>query len=584
MINSKFIASFVVGFLFVNLAFAQRNFEFKSINAKEQILVDRLFSNAKKYAATIDTFSVFSLIRSAQNDLYADGFLAARVDSVIGNSANSIVWFTVGEQYKLLALTTDKTDDQILSAAGVKTRLLLKKPFSPNSYKRLSASILKYCSNNGYPFALVKLDSVQINSNSIQASLVIDKGPLVIMDSALVRGNARLSETYLFNYLGLRAGIPYNDDALAKLPLRIKELPFVTEGRPAEVEFTTGKARPVFYLQPRKASQFNGVLGVQPDNADASKVNITADIKLRLHNAFGRAELFDFNWTNPQPRTQDLKVKFSYPFILGLPFGIDLDLTLFKRDSLFLEINRQVGFKYLMSGNNSFRVFAGNKTSNLISTKGYQNVTTLPTFADVSTNNYGMGLNIEHVDYRLNPRKGYAIELTTTAGFRTIKKNSKINSDVYDSLSLKTIQYKAEFAGDIYLPVGVRSVLDIGSIAGIIESPSLFQNELFRIGGLKTLRGFDELTLLASTYIIGKMEYRFILEQNSYLLLFYNQAYIEDRSNDKLRTDSPYGFGAGITFETKIGIFSFNYALGSQQNNPILFRAAKIHFGLLNYF
>ena len=107
---------------------------------------------------------------------------------------------------------------------------------------------------------------------------------------------------------------------------------------------------------------------------------------------------------------------------------------------------------------------------------------------------------------------------------------------------------------------------------------------MYRFGGLKTLRGFDEASLLASTYGIGKIEYRFILETNSYLLLFFNQAWFENKGRETPVSDTPYGFGAGITFDTKLGIFSFTYALGSQQDSPIEFRAAKIHFGLVNYF
>ena len=40
----------------------------------------------------------------------------------------------------------------------------------------------------------------------------------------------------------------------------------------------------------------------------------------------------------------------------------------------------------------------------------------------------------------------------------------------------------------------------------------------------------------------------------------------------------------GGSFETKAGIFSLNYAVGKQLNNPIDFSSAKIHFGFLNQF
>ena len=50
------------------------------------------------------------------------------------------------------------------------------------------------------------------------------------------------------------------------------------------------------------------------------------------------------------------------------------------------------------------------------------------------------------------------------------------------------------------------------------------------------------------------------------------------------RRDNPFSGGIGINFETKPGIFSISYALGAQENNPILFKTAKIHFGFVNYF
>jgi len=562
---------------------AQRNIMFMTTENNRKHQVEKAQSKFEKLI-TADTLSILSAINKVQQDFFAEGYLTAGIDSMPVNGNTQAVWWKLGDVYSLVQLRMQSETASILSQSGLRIVNFEGKPFSPNQFARLTNNVLKYCSNNGYPFALVKLDSVEINGANISAAFVLDKGPLIVLDTAIVKGNAKISEAYLFNYLSLKPGSAFNESQYKKISLKLKELPFVAEVRPFEIEYMPGIARPVFYLQNKKASQFNGVVGVQPDNANAGKVYVTGDVKLRLHNAFGRAELFDLNWNNPLPRTQDLKVKMSYPFIFGLPFGIDFDLTLFKKDTIFLEINRQLGFRYLLAGNNSIRVFAGKKTSDLISTKGYSSATTLPEYADVTGLNYGLGLQLEHLDYRLNPRRGYALDVAASAGTRTINKNAKIKAELYDSLELKTTQYKAEANADVFFPIGQRGVIDFGAIGGFVESPSLFSNELYRFGGLKTLRGFDESSLTASRYVIGKAEVRMILEQNSYLLLFYNQAYYENRSNEAFFSDHPYGFGAGITFETKVGIFSFNYALGSQQDNPILFRAAKIHFGLLNYF
>ncbi len=112
----------------------------------------------------------------------------------------------------------------------------------------------------------------------------------------------------------------------------------------------------------------------------------------------------------------------------------------------------------------------------------------------------------------------------------------------------------------------------------------MFKNELFRIGGLRTLRGFDEESINASNYTIGTIEFRYLLEQNSYTYLFFDGGYYENNSIEGFQSDFPFGFGAGISFETKAGIFSLNYALGYQQRELAPLRSAKIHFGFVNFF
>ena len=113
---------------------------------------------------------------------------------------------------------------------------------------------------------------------------------------------------------------------------------------------------------------------------------------------------------------------------------------------------------------------------------------------------------------------------------------------------------------------------------------NLFINEMKRLGGISTLRGFDDQSILASSFFIGTAEYRFLLEQNSYVFAFLDYGYVENRSSAGLLSEAPMGIGAGISFQTRPGIFSINYALGKLEDTAFQFRAAKIHFGFVNYF
>jgi outer membrane protein assembly factor BamA len=208
----------------------------------------------------------------------------------------------------------------------------------------------------------------------------------------------------------------------------------------------------------------------------------------------------------------------------------------------------------------------------------------LPSFADISTTQYGLSLHAEHLDYRLNPRQGFSVDAEARIGDKVIHKNADLNPVVYDDLELRSTQYHTALHADYFIPLAKQSVIATGIKSAYQYSPVIFRNELFRIGGLKTLRGFDEESINASLYVIGNIEYRFLLEQNSYLLAFVNQAYFRDQSrNAAIYDGSPLGFGGGITFETRLGIFSFIYALG-RENNEVLLRNGKIHFGLISTF
>jgi outer membrane protein assembly factor BamA len=558
-------------------------YKFNVTGKEESHIYAELKKELKLPSAVIDSADGIRICRKILPDLYESGYLAASIDSIYIQDSVFTVLLYAGNIYRWAAVTSS-IDREVVNQSGVEHALLRSKSVSPKALSAAMRKLLKWYGSNGYPFARVALTDVNVNGSCVNAVIKADKGELFYFDSLIIKGSSRLSHSYLSNYLGLKKGDLYNESHLDKISARLKEIPFVTEIRRKESEFTENHVRVIIYIDDKKASQFSGVVGVLPDRTNEGKVNVTGDVKLRLLNSFSHAELFDLNWSNPLPKSQDLKIKLNYPFLFDMPFGLDVNFSIFKKDSTFLELEREVGIQHYLQGNNYVKVFVGLRTSNLIATKGYENATVLPDFADVSTTTYGIGWHFEKLDYRLNPRRGYSIEAQVGAGTKTITKNNRVNDELYDSLDLRTNHYNGRGQGDVYFPVRARGVFNIGTMGGWLFSPDIFENELYRFGGLKTLRGFNELSINASQYIIGKMEYRYILEQNSYLFLFGNMAYYENRSRNKFIHDTPYGYGAGITFETKLGIFSFTYALGKEFDNPVLIKDGKIHFGLVNYF
>jgi outer membrane protein assembly factor BamA len=516
--------------------------------------------------------------------LYDNAYLTAAYDSLREDSLNLAAYISTGEIYKWARLGKGNVDEGILSETGFREKLYRDKPLHFRDVKRVQEKILLWCENNGYPFASIKLDSVQVNGNTIAAQLKLTKNNLVRIDSISIRGNAKIAPIYIYRYLGIKPGDLYRESAVRNIGTRIRELPFLRESKPAVVVFTPGSAKVILFLDKKRSSQVDGIAGLLPDNK-TGKLLFTGDLHLKLQNSLSHGELIDITARKLQVQTQDVRTHLTYPFLFSTPFGVDHIFKLYKKDTTWVDVQQNIGLQYLLIGGDYFKVFVNTRKSDLLSTKAFQNATALPPYADVSTVLYGIGYRTERLDYRFNPRKGFTIAASASTGNKKIRRNARLNPVVYEQLPLVSAQYNGELEAAVYLPVRERAAIKAGlQGAGIYSSAELFRNELFRIGGLHTLRGVDEESINASAYSVLTLEYRYLLEQNSYLYLFTDGAWYENRSRDGYIKDTPFGFGAGISFETKAGIFSINYALGRQFNNPIQLRSGKVHFGILSYF
>ncbi len=517
------------------------------------------------------------------------GYITASADSFHQDSVQNCIFITLGNCYKWANLKKGNADEDALNAVGYREKFYFKHIFSPREVARLLEEVVVYEENNGYPFASIKLDSITFDSSQISASLNLQKNQLCLIDSFLVKGKAKISSYYLERLIGIRKGDKYNESRILQIGNRIREAPFLSQTRVADVYFSEKYSKLILYLEEKKANRFDGILGFLP-NESTGKVLITGQLTLKLINSFNKGEQLDVDWQKLQAKTQNLKTRLQIPFLFRSPFGADLGFKLYKRDTLFTDVSQTIGLNYLVGANKYFKVFFINRNIALISTRGLENLTSLPQWVDMNSKAYGLGFRAQKLDSRINPRKGYSIEINGSAGTKWIKKNLKIKQEAYEGVELKTNIYTLDFNGELFVPFQKRSTFVLGNKAAWIENKKLFTNELFRIGGLSTLRGFDEESINASAYTITKLEYRFLLDPNSYLFMFANHAYYQnktarDTSNVPIiLSDNPYGFGVGITFETKPGIFSLSYALGKQFNNPISLRSAKIHFGIVSTF
>ncbi len=91
---------------------------------------------------------------------------------------------------------------------------------------------------------------------------------------------------------------------------------------------------------------------------------------------------------------------------------------------------------------------------------------------------------------------------------------------LYDTVALNAYQFRIKLAAAHYFRLTRASTLKTAVNGGWFQSPSIYRNELFQIGGYRLLRGFDEESIFASRYAVGTVEYRYLLGQNSFMFAF----------------------------------------------------------------
>ena len=462
--------------------------------------------------------------------------------------------------------------------------------------------MLVYLENNGYPFGKVFLDSISLIEDSVTATLLIDKGPLYKIDSIRIYGNAKISNDFLQRYLEIPNGSIYSREKLLRISRKIQELSFVQEEQPSNMSLLGTGSVLNLYLKPRRSSQVNALIGFLPNNDQLSskKVLITGEANIHLRNAFGGGEALGLNWQQLQVKSPRLNIFYRHPYLFHSPLGIDFSFDMLRKDSSYLNINLNFGTSYVLSESESGKIFlhhfqtilsqGGVNDAKVIATK------TLPDIADVSSIAIGLEYEKNRTNYRFNPKSGYEFRIGGSAGTKKIRRNNEIlelkdPSDpsfdfdkLYDTVKLKSYQLRLINFIAKYFPVGKQGTVKTAVNSGVLFSDNIFRNELFQIGGYKTLRGFDEESQYVSQYAVGTLEYRYLIGLNSFFFGFLDAGWARNNSRDSKYSHTYFGTGLGLALETKAGIFNLVWAVGKRDDIPFNLRQSKIHFGFVNYF
>jgi outer membrane protein assembly factor BamA len=514
---------------------------------------------------------------------FQEGYLAASVDSISYDSTRISACMYLGPRYEWAVLSFDSIDGHILRKARINKNKFRDSGISPEELVSVQRRIVTVCENNGYPFASVRIRDLSFDDQQFSGEMILDRGPMIVIDTVIVKGSAKISSHYIEKQIGIGKGDLYNQRQLDEITSRIDETSFLKEIKPSEIEFYESRADVYTYLEKARANQFIGIVGILPNHGKTGKLLLTGDLNLLLLNSFGRGESMYVHWKKLEPYSQELNINSAYPYLFSSSVGLGARLHLLKQDTSYVTVNPELEFRFFLKGSDYFRIFYEMQTNRSLISRD-EELTYLPPFSDLNTALYGLGLNISRLDYMFNPRRGVMARADLALGSKKIRKISNVNDAAYQDVDLNSTQFQVETEVSVFFPLGARWAIHTRNMSGHIQNQRLFENELFRLGGIHNIRGVDENSIYASSYTLGTLEVRFLFERSSNLYLFFDGGYYRKEIPEDRLDDTPISFGAGINLQTRAGIFTINYAVGRQFGNPVNIGNAKVHLGYVNRF
>lgn len=538
---------------------------------KQVVLSEEISKKLKKkiHLQYTDSLSFKNQLRELKLLAYKKGYLSFSIDSIHELDSTTLEAFVfLGEKYQNIQVNLTLESKKSLRKIGYSPKNLTLISTNPRELSVALKNVLKQFEQNGYPFAELSFSNLRISEKQLKIDIDVYPNQRMKWKEIIIKGEkAKISTRYMESFLHIKKGDWYNQTQVDLIKTRISQVTFIRETKPSELLFTEEGATLYLYLETKPVSLFNGTVGLQQDPVKL-KYQLTGELRLKLQNILKHGELLDLSWRSIQPKSPQLNMQLNYPFLFNTPFGINGQFSLFKKDTTYLELKTRAGVLYTFSGNKTLQFFYKNHQSNTLG-----NISTSQ-YGTSKSNSYGVSFSTQTVDYLPSPKKGFILHVEGNIGKRKLTK---------DSTNYSYLIYGGKLQFDYFQSIGKRIVIKSSILTETFYTNNIQTNELIRFGGNLSQRGFMEDELLSTFRSTISIEPRFILDQNSFLFVFYDQSWYE-RNVQNYINDAPRGFGAGISFGTKIGIFSLSYALGKQFNNPILFRDSKVHFGYVAYF
>ncbi|WP_100616308.1 POTRA domain-containing protein [Confluentibacter citreus] len=417
----------------------------------------------------------------------------------------------------------------------------------------------------GLPFSKLQLSDIEVRDNDLKAHLLIGSDTKKrIINDIIIRGYEKFPLSYLKHYLKIKRNQIFDLNKIKSKTEQLNDLRFASQIKSPEVLFSKDSTTLYIYLEKSKSNSFDGFLGFGT-NEDTNQLQFDGYLNLNLTNNLNYGESFRLLYKSDENDQKTFQTDLTLPYLFSSPIGLDLQLYIFKRDSSFTTVNQFAKLHYQI--NSKHKIYSGitsTQSNNLLN----NNTSNLITDFDASyfTSAYEY---INPQSYNVLFPVNTSVYLETNFGKR---KTSTLIED-QTQLGLNSFKiFNFNNRNSVFIKIDTKTLI----------SDTYFENELLRFGGINSIRGFEENSLLADSFGVLNSEYRFQINNAMYIHTITDVAYFENKITNTQEKLFGYGFGFGIL--TNSGLLKLNYANGKSENQKFKLSNSKIHISLTANF
>ena len=475
------------------------------------------------------------------------GFFTARIDSISKADKTFSAHINLGKKTNTIIIINKLKPEErtkLYGASQTTESAIDSIKIKINEFDEFTNQLLKQIDKIGKSFSEISYINPIMKNDTLIIELTISDSSNRKIDKVIVRGYNAFPEKFISNYFLINTKTVFSKQKLKNVSNLTNRLDFIKENKAPEVLFKKDSTHLYLFFDKLGTSSFDGIVNFS-SKQNGKGLLLNGNLDLKLNNTFNSGEKFEIIWNKVSDEKTDFKINSYVPYLFNSKFSTTLEFNLYRQDSTFINTNFKLNTDYSINQRSHASVLYRSENSNYLLNTLDNEIT--------SYSNYFIGL-------------GYQMKKLSTSNLYDFNNGINLNLIVGKrKTSLESInQLKLHFSAFANLQINNRGYLNIRNESGLLTSKNYLLNELFRIGGANSIRGYNEQSIFTNGYSYSNIEFRYSLDRSSYLYSITDLGAYKESTTKKIK--KLIGIGAGYQFKINNNFVNIGYVISTNSS------------------